>query len=352
MISEINTLVTHRIELESVGKQLVFTNGCFDLLHVGHVRYLREARALGDALVVAINSDDSVRALKGEGRPLNSSDERAEVLLGLESVDHVVVFDSKRATGLIEEIRPHIYAKGGDYTKETLNAEERAALEAAGSRIEILSKAEGKSTTALLASAGEQSGKTSIRLGILGSGDGTNLESIVDAIRGGILNAEVVIVISDVEDSRILERSRHHGIESVYVDPGEDSNRLSMSSQEDMAQRLKQEGVDLIVCAGFMKILKSPVLENFAGRVINVHPSLLPRHKGLRAWEQALLAGDTMTGCTVHFVTDELDSGEIIGQEEVPVEEGDTPETLHERIKQAEHRLLPVMISELAARGV
>ena len=349
MISEISAVAARRAELESAGQQLVFTNGCFDLLHVGHVRYLREARALGDELVVAINSDVSVRALKGDGRPLNSVSERAEVLLGLESVDHVVVFDGIRATGLIEEIRPQVYAKGGDYTKETLNAEEREALDGVGARIEILSKIEGKSTTALLASIDDQAGQPFIRLGILGSGEGTNFESIVGAIRDGELKAEVAIVISDAEDSGILERARQHGIEHVYVDPGEKPNRLSMTAQQEIAQRLKQSNVELVVCAGFMKILKSPVLEHFAGRVINVHPSLLPKHKGLRAWEQSLRAGDTMTGCTVHFVTEELDSGDILAQEEVPVEEGDTPETLHERIKQAEHGLLPLIIGKLAA---
>lgn len=349
MISEISSLVSGRGELDSSGKQLVFTNGCFDLLHVGHVRYLRQARALGDALVVAINSDDSVRALKGEGRPLNSVADRAEVLLGLESVDYVVVFDSKRATSLIEQIRPHIYAKGGDYTVETLDEEEKGALAVAGSRIEILPMVEGKSTTALLTSAAGHAGKASIRLGILGSGEGTNFESILEAIGCGKLDAEVVIVISDVEDSAILERAKSHGIDSVYVDPGELPNRLSGSSQEEISRWLKRAGVELVICAGFMKILKSPVLENFSGRVINVHPSLLPKHKGLRAWEQALNAGDTTTGCTVHQVTDELDSGEILGQKEVPVEEGDTPEALHQRIKSAEHRLLPEMIGRFAA---
>ena len=159
MISTVTDLAACRGELESRGKQLVFTNGCFDLLHVGHVRYLQEARGLGDALVVAINSDNSVRELKGEGRPLNSAGERAEVLLGLESVDYVVVFDGKRATSLIGEIRPHIYAKGGDYTVETLNEEEKEALALAGSRIEILSQVAGKSTTALLAAGNLQSGR-------------------------------------------------------------------------------------------------------------------------------------------------------------------------------------------------
>src|ERR1700676_1032081 len=102
------------------GKRLVLTNGCFDLLHVGHVRYLEAARALGDALAVAINGDDSVHVLKGEGRPLNSESDRAEIVAALESVDYVVLFPEVRVTRLIEKVRPSIYVKGGDYTPATL----------------------------------------------------------------------------------------------------------------------------------------------------------------------------------------------------------------------------------------
>lgn len=142
-----------RAALGENGKALVFTNGCFDLLHVGHVRYLQQARALGDALVVAVNGDASVRALKGPTRPINSEQDRAEVLAGLECVDFVVLFHTERATGVVSEIRPHIYAKGGDYTVATLDPGERAALEAAGTRIEILPLVPGKSTTATLAKA-------------------------------------------------------------------------------------------------------------------------------------------------------------------------------------------------------
>jgi len=139
-----------RDRLDAAGKKLVFTNGCFDLLHAGHVRYLQQARQLGDALVVGLNSDRSVRELKGEGRPLNSQDDRAEVLAALGCVDYVVTFDGKRVTELLRAVRPHIYAKGGDYTQESLDAEERAALEACGARIEILPLVPGRSTTALL----------------------------------------------------------------------------------------------------------------------------------------------------------------------------------------------------------
>jgi rfaE bifunctional protein nucleotidyltransferase chain/domain len=132
------------------GRKLVFTNGCFDLLHVGHVRYLAAARALGDALLVAINGDESVRALKGDGRPLNREADRAEVIAALASVDYVVVFPEVRATALLEKIRPAIYVKGGDYTTESLHAEERSVLERMGTEIRIVPFEAGHSTSRLL----------------------------------------------------------------------------------------------------------------------------------------------------------------------------------------------------------
>jgi D-glycero-beta-D-manno-heptose 1-phosphate adenylyltransferase len=131
-------------------RKLVLTNGCFDLLHVGHVRYLQAARALGDILVVAINGDESVRALKGEGRPLNRETDRAEIIAALECVDHVVIFPETRATHLLEKVRPSIYVKGGDYTHERLNADERAALEKIGAEIRILPFEPGYSTSELI----------------------------------------------------------------------------------------------------------------------------------------------------------------------------------------------------------
>jgi rfaE bifunctional protein nucleotidyltransferase chain/domain len=139
-----------RDRMDAVGKKLVFTNGCFDLLHAGHVRYLQQARALGDALVVGLNSDHSVRELKGESRPINAQDDRAEVLAALGCVDFVVIFDGKRATALLRAVRPHLYAKGGDYTPDSLDAEERAVLDEAGAEIRILPLVPGRSTTALL----------------------------------------------------------------------------------------------------------------------------------------------------------------------------------------------------------
>ena len=132
------------------GQKLVFTNGCFDLLHTGHVRYLQAARALGDALAVAINGDESVRALKGDGRPLNSAADRAEVVAALACVDHVTIFAETRATDLLAKVRPSIYVKGGDYTRETLHANERAALEQTGAEIRIVPFEKGYSTSSLL----------------------------------------------------------------------------------------------------------------------------------------------------------------------------------------------------------
>jgi rfaE bifunctional protein nucleotidyltransferase chain/domain len=144
-------LATIRDAFASDGRRLVFTNGCFDILHVGHVRYLAAARALGDALVVAINGDDSVRGLKGPGRPVNRAADRAEIVASLACVDFVTVFESKRVTDLVRIVRPQIYAKGGDYSIETLDAEEVAALRAAGTEIRILPLVPDRSTTATLA---------------------------------------------------------------------------------------------------------------------------------------------------------------------------------------------------------
>jgi len=132
------------------GKRLVLTNGCFDLLHTGHVRYLEEARRCGDALIVAVNSDASVRELKGPTRPVNGELDRAEVLAALRCVDHVTIFTGKRVTEVIRLLRPAVYAKGGDYTPETLDPGEKAALDEVGAEIRILQLVPGRSTTAIL----------------------------------------------------------------------------------------------------------------------------------------------------------------------------------------------------------
>jgi rfaE bifunctional protein nucleotidyltransferase chain/domain len=143
-------LAAYRAALTARGERMVFTNGCFDLLHVGHVRYLQAARALGDALVVAVNGDASVRALKGPTRPVNSEQDRAEVLAALACVDAVTIFHEERVGEVVRAIRPHIYAKGGDYTIDSLDAGERAVLAEVGAEIRILPLVPGKSTTAII----------------------------------------------------------------------------------------------------------------------------------------------------------------------------------------------------------
>jgi D-glycero-beta-D-manno-heptose 1-phosphate adenylyltransferase len=132
------------------GKTIVFTNGCFDILHAGHVRYLAAAKQLGDILVVGLNGDESVRDLKGEGRPWNSQEDRAEVLAALEAVDYVIIFSEKRADNLLRQTRPQVYAKGGDYTVNSLDPDEVVALKEIGAKIEILALVPGRSTSKLV----------------------------------------------------------------------------------------------------------------------------------------------------------------------------------------------------------
>ena len=134
-------------DLRRAGRQVVFTNGCFNTLHVGHILHLQQARQEGDVLVVALNSDESVRQLKGPDRPVFNEQDRATVLAALEPVDYVIVFDTLRVTGIIEAIQPDIYVKGGDYTRETLDPEEREALERCGTRIVILPRTVNLSST-------------------------------------------------------------------------------------------------------------------------------------------------------------------------------------------------------------
>ena len=143
---------SRRLRVE--GKRVVATNGCFDILHVGHVRYLAAARKLGDVLVVGLNGDDSVRQLKGANRPVNRERDRAEVLAALESVDYVTIFLEKRATDFLRAAQPAVYAKGGDYTTDTLDPEERAILGEFGTKIELIPFAKGYSTSELLTRIG------------------------------------------------------------------------------------------------------------------------------------------------------------------------------------------------------
>jgi formyltetrahydrofolate-dependent phosphoribosylglycinamide formyltransferase len=339
-----------RDHLDAEGKKLVFTNGCFDLLHAGHVRYLNEARALGDAMVIAMNSDASVRELKGPSRPIHDEGDRAEVLCALRAVDAVCVFGGLRATGLIQAIRPHVYAKGGDYTLESLNPEERAALELVGAEIHILPLVPGRSTTATLKrmvvepAAAAARGK--LRVAVLGSGQGSNFKAILEAIRSGALEAEVVTVISDVEDSGIMLQAAGAQLPHHFVNPGPDARRFPEYAQKEVREHLLRSRPDVIVLAGFMRILKPSVLDAFPQQIINLHPSLLPAYKGSRAVQLALDAGEKETGTSVHWVTAGVDEGQVLAQQRVPILPGDTAELVHERIKAAEHELLPRVLAQ------
>ncbi len=343
-----------RADLHARSKKLVFTNGCFDLLHAGHVRYLAQARALGDALVVALNSDASVRELKGASRPIQNESDRAEILAALRSVDAVVVFSDARATKLIEDIRPHVYAKGGDYTVDSLNNEEREALAHARSEIKILPLVAGRSTTHTVNRLLGKDEVTSDKLvlGVLGSGEGSNFSAILRAIKRGELGATVAVAISDVRDSGVLRLAGEAGVPAVFVDPGPDANRLGKAAQKEICDHLARNRVDVVVLAGFMRLLKEPVLSAFKGRIVNVHPSLLPKFKGRDAPQQAIDEGEIESGCTVHLVNEQVDAGTILGQAVVPIHIRDTAEKLHERIKEQEHRLLPKILHEWRERGL
>lgn len=153
-ILTLDQLAAESGRLRSESQRVVATNGCFDILHVGHVRYLTAARKLGDVLIVGLNGDDSVRQLKGEGRPVNRQQDRAEVLAALESVDYVTIFPENRATNFLRAAAPAVYAKGGDYTADTLDPGERAVLDEFGSRIEIIPFEKGYSTSELLTRIG------------------------------------------------------------------------------------------------------------------------------------------------------------------------------------------------------
>ena len=186
------------------------------------------------------------------------------------------------------------------------------------------------------------------RLGVLGSGRGSNFVAIADAIAAGKLPAEVAIVLSDVESAGILAQARERGVPAQFIPPGKFRTKLEDEAELAMVEALRMARVDLIVLAGFMRVLKGEFLRAFEGRIVNVHPSLLPSFPGLQAWKQALDHGVKVAGCTVHFVDAGVDSGAIIGQQPVPVLDLDTAESLHERIQVAEHELYPQCVAAIA----
>jgi len=186
------------------------------------------------------------------------------------------------------------------------------------------------------------------RLGVLGSGQGSNFVAIAEAIAFGQVPAEVALVLSDVETSGILAQARSRGLPASYLPPGKFRTKLDEEAEKSLVAQLQAADVDLVLLAGFMRVLKNDFLRAFEGRIVNIHPSLLPCFPGLQAWKQALDYGVKVTGCTVHFVDAGIDSGAIIGQQTVPVLDNDTPETLHQRIHAAEHELYPRCVAALA----
>jgi len=187
-----------------------------------------------------------------------------------------------------------------------------------------------------------------LALGILGSGKGSNCRAILEQIRAGKLPADCRIVVSDVADAGILEVAREFGVPGIFLEPGKFRTKLEPEVEEELVRQLRSAGVELVVLAGFMRVLKPIMLEAFPHRIINLHPSLLPKFPGREAWAQALTAGETVTGCTVHYVDAGVDSGEIIAQREVPILPNDTPASLHARIQLSERDLFPAVIGQLA----
>ena len=186
-------------------------------------------------------------------------------------------------------------------------------------------------------------------IGILGSGKGSNCRAILEQVRSGQLPVDVRVVISDVFDAGILDLAREFGVPNAYLPAGPFRTKLTPETEMALVQMLQEAHVELVVLAGFMRILKAPMLEAFPKRIINIHPSLLPKFPGLEAWKQALLAGEKITGCTVHYVNASIDGGDIIAQRDVRILPNDTPESLHARIQIAEHEIYPEAISRFIA---
>jgi phosphoribosylglycinamide formyltransferase-1 len=189
-------------------------------------------------------------------------------------------------------------------------------------------------------------------IGILGSGKGSNCRAILERIRSGDIPAEARVVVSDVLDAPILDMAREFGVTNTYLPPGRFRTRLEPAIEDQLVKMLQDSGVELVVLAGFMRVLHETMLKAFPRRIINIHPSLLPKFPGLEAWKQALVAGETVTGCTVHYVDEQIDHGQILAQKEIRILPNDTAESLHARIQVVEHELYPAVIAEFCKRYV
>jgi len=187
-----------------------------------------------------------------------------------------------------------------------------------------------------------------LQLAIFGSGSGSNYQAIAEAIKAGTLDARIACVLSDVEDATILERARKLGHPAIYLDCAPFKTKLDKNAEQRAIEIILEHGGDFIALAGFMRIVKPGLLNAFAGRIVNIHPSLLPNFPGLAAGKQALEAEASETGCTVHFVDAGIDTGTIIVQKKVSVLENDTEETLMNRIHEQEHFAYPEALQKIA----
>lgn len=176
-------------------------------------------------------------------------------------------------------------------------------------------------------------------IAVLASGRGSNLEAIIKNIENGTCYANLAVVISDNQNARALDIAREHNVKALWLDPGPKKTWLLPEYEENYVRVLKEHNVELVCLAGFMRIIKQQLLSAFTGRILNIHPSLLPAFPGLEAQKKALEYGVKFSGCTVHFVDDTVDGGPIIAQAVVSVLDNDTPETLAERILKEEHRI-------------
>jgi phosphoribosylglycinamide formyltransferase-1 len=191
-----------------------------------------------------------------------------------------------------------------------------------------------------------------LRVAVLASGRGSNLQAVIDAIEAGTVQAKIAAVISNKKEAPALERARRHGLSGLFVDPKPYAGRPDSREAYDreLLTVLRQQDVELVLLAGYMKIVTGILVEGFANRMMNIHPSLLPSFPGLDVQKKAIEWGCKVAGCTVHFVTEGVDEGPIILQAAVPVLDDDTPETLAARILEQEHKIYPRAV-QLFAEG-
>jgi len=191
-----------------------------------------------------------------------------------------------------------------------------------------------------------------LRVAVLASGRGSNLQAVIDAIEAGTVQAKIVAVISNKKEAPALERARRHGLSALFVDPKPYTGRPDSREAYDreLLDVLQRHDVELVLLAGYMKIVTRVLVEAFANRMMNIHPSLLPSFPGLDVQKKAIEWGCKLAGCTVHFVTEGVDEGPIILQAAIPILDGDTPDTLAARILEKEHKLYPRAV-QLFAEG-